>query len=412
MRNAIRVHHCKNGLVLIGEEIPSLSSVSLTLLVPCGVATDPADKIGSATLLVEMLQRGAGPWDHREFTQQIEDIGVQFGASAGTEVSMFWGSLLPQNMERYLEILSTLLLEPRFPEEELEPIRELALQELEALEDEPSSKVMTELSRSFYPEPFGRCQLGTLQGLTNASCTSLRDYYKSAIRPQHAVLGVAGQFDWPRVVEAVESRFCAWSGEVSLLEVAPPRSKNLVVHIPKDTSQLQIALAYPSVSAQHNDYYAARVAASVLSGGMAGRLFIEVREKRGLVYRVSASHSALRGRGAVFAYAGTTPDNGPETLRVMLRELQGLVEGVTAEELERAKADLKARLILQSELSSARASSLVNDWWSLGRVRTLDEISAAITAVSAEDIVRYSRECPVRPVTLVTMGSTQLELPE
>ncbi|MCB0323988.1 MAG: insulinase family protein [Bdellovibrionales bacterium] len=180
----------------------------------------------------------------------------------------------------------------------------------------------------------------------------------------------------------------------------------------RDTSQVQIALAFPSVAIEHPDYYTARVAVGVLSGGMAGRLFVEVREKRGLVYRVSASHSAARGRAAVFASAGTTPENAEETLAVMLRELRNMKEGASDEELKRAKADLKSRLIMQSELSSVRASAMVNDWWNLKRLRTLEEIKAAIDKVTSADISRHFEEHPFEPATLVTLGPKALSLPD
>jgi predicted Zn-dependent peptidase len=144
---------------------------------------------------------------------------------------------------------------------------------------------------------------------------------------------------------------------------------------------------------------------------MAGRLFVEVREKRGLVYRVGSSHNASRGRAGVFASAGTTPENAEETLAVMLSEIRGLSSGASDDELQRAKADLKSRLIIQSESSSSRASTLINDWWNLKRVRTLEEIRQGIDAVTSADIEKYYQEVPVSPITLVTLGTKSLEVP-
>jgi predicted Zn-dependent peptidase len=154
------------------------------------------------------------------------------------------------------------------------------------------------------------------------------------------------------------------------------------------------------------------MAVGILSGGMAGRLFIEVREKRGLVYRVSASHSAARKRAAIICYAGTTTDRADETLQVMVNELRNLSKGVSEEELQRAKADLKSRIIMSSESSSARAGAIISDYWNLDRVRSLEEIKASIDKVSSQDIERHLNEFPVKPITLVTLGQKGLSIPQ
>lgn len=189
-----------------------------------------------------------------------------------------------------------------------------------------------------------------------------------------------------------------------------PRTVGSYYHLDKESAQVQIALAYPSVSLSDPDYYAARVAIGVLSGGMAGRLFVEVREKLGLVYRVGASLSAARGRGAVFASAGTTPENAQQTLDVMLRELRGVVNGVTDDELKRSIVELKASLIMQSEFSSVRAGALVSDWWNIGRLRPLAEIRAAIEGVTSAAIVSHLQRYPVSPISIVTLGSKKVEV--
>ncbi len=405
-----KVHRLKNGLTLLGEEMESVSSAAFAILVPVGAATDPSAQEGAANLMSEMFNKGAGPWNSQQLSEEFENIGVSRSHAAGIEVSIFSGAMLGENLPRALEIYSTVMLEPHFPEDALDSVKQLALQDLAALEDEPASKVMSELARVFYPEPFGRSQLGTDSGIKTVTIDSLRQYYIQRFLPGHSLIAVAGKFDWDAVKHVVETRFGEWSGEQPLLEVGAFPQENKTHHLQRETSQVQIALAYPSVSFDHHDYYKAKVAVSLLSGGMAGRLFIEVREKRGLVYRISASHSSARKRAAIFVSAGTTPQHAEETLKVALAELQRVGEGITAEELARAKADLKSRLIMQSELSSVRASALVNDWWNLNRVRTIEEIKQGIDAVSAEDIAGYSGDWPASPVVLATLGPQKLEL--
>lgn len=410
-KQIFKVHQLPSGVTLLGEQMDAVSSAAFSILVPMGAATDPDGQEGAATILAEMYNKGAGPWGSRELSQQFEDIGVQRSHNSGIEVSIFSGAMLGENLLKALELYSVVLFQPHFPESELDSVKQLALQDLKALEDEPASKVMSELAREFYPYPFGRSQLGTEEGIAAITIDSLRRHYQDYLVPNNALIAVAGKFDWAAVKKLVEDRFGAWQGKKDRLVVGEFSPENKTCHLQRETSQLQIALAYPSVSFEHPGYYAAKVAVSVLSGGMAGRLFVEVREKRGLVYRISASHSAARNRAAVFASAGTTPDNAEETLSVMLAELKRVARDISDDELGRAKADLKSRLIMQSELSSVRAAALVNDWWNMGRLRTLEEIKTGIDAVTAEDIARYVECYPVSPVTLATLGPKKLELP-
>ena len=401
-----------NGLTVIGEPMPNISSAAFSILVPIGVATDAPNRVGAANILAEMFHKGAGPYDSKQVSDKFEELGANRSHNAGIEVSVYSGSLLGENLEKALELYSTVLLNPRLPEDELGNVRELALQELRYIEDHPSSKVMVELSKRFYPEPFGRCQAGTEEGIKELSIGDLAEYYKSQFLPDRAIISVAGNFNWEDVVSSIEKGFGKWTGTKSALESPALSKESRSFHVAQDTSQLQIALAYPSVSLAHPDYYTARVAVNILSGGMAGRLFIEVREKRGLVYTVSASHSAAKGRAAVIVYAGTTPERGQETLDVIIAELNKLHQGVNEEELNRAKADLKSRLIIQAENSSVRASSLSNDWWSIGRLRTIEEIKSSIDNVTSADIIRHLEAYPISPITLVTLGSKSLEVPK
>jgi len=406
------VHEFANGLTLLAEQMPEVSSAAVSIMIPSGAAIDPDGLEGSANVLLEMLQKGAGEWNSRAFSERFEELGVRRSYSAGVEVSVYSASMVADRLLRALELMSILLLKPRLPEEELESVKSLALQDIDALEDEPASKIMNELAKKFYPYPFGRSQLGTKEGIEAIDIAKVRKHYGDVFRKQRLIIGVSGKFDWTALQAAVAKFFSDWNGKTEFLPVPEFSKSSSTSHLQQDTHQIQIALAYPSVSFGHRDYYVSRVASGILSGGMAGRLFIEVREKRGLVYRVGASHSAARGRGAMFAYAGTTPENAEETLAVMVGELRKLAQGVTDEELARAKVDLKSALIMQSEQSSVRANALVNDWWNLGRLRQLSEIRAGIEGVTNEDIMRHLKEYPVSPVTLLTLGPKALELPK
>ncbi|MCB0323987.1 MAG: insulinase family protein [Bdellovibrionales bacterium] len=194
-QQVFRVHKLSNGITLLGEQMPGVSSAAFSILVPSGAVHDPEGKEGASTLIAELLNRGAGPWNSQQLSDQFESYGIQRGHSSGIEVSSFSGAMLGENLGRALELYSIVLLEPRLPEDALESVKQLALQDLKALEDEPASKVMSELARVFYPEPFGRSQLGTEAGILGLDIAALREHYRSKYTAGHAIISVAGAFD-------------------------------------------------------------------------------------------------------------------------------------------------------------------------------------------------------------------------
>jgi predicted Zn-dependent peptidase len=239
----------------------------------------------------------------------------------------------------------------------------------------------------------------------------LRSFYTATYRPNGAILAVAGSIDWPVLQAQVGRLFGDWKvvSEPDLIARATGPRRD---HILKETQQIQIALAYPSVPVSHPDYYLARAATAILGGYSSARLFTEVREKRGLCYSVYAGYEGLKDRAAVVCYAGTSVDRAQETLDVTLAELHRLADsGVETEELDTMRAGLKSALIMQQESSMSRSASLASDWFYLGRVRALDEISQALDALSAPAVGAFAARQPLDDMTIVTLGPKALEWP-
>ena len=238
----------------------------------------------------------------------------------------------------------------------------------------------------------------------------MRGLYERRVRANGAILSVAGAVDWPRLKAQVEELFGDWAGGA---EPAPrpgpfaPAS----THLHKDTQQTQVSLAFPSVPLTHPDYYAARGAVGVLSGGMSARLFTEVREKRGLCYSVYASHDSVKDTAAVVGYAGTRADRAQETLDVMVAEFRKLPAGVSDDELDRVKAALKTTLVMQQESTAARAGSMAGDWFHLGRVRPVEEVRAAVDGLTVAAVTDHARRFPADALTVVTLGPDPLTVP-
>ncbi len=282
------------------------------------------------------------------------------------------------------------------------------LQELRAVEDEPAQKVMIELRRRHYPEPWGRSSQGELSAIEATTIDDIRGYFHRRYQPKGTILGIAGRIDWPRLKDGVGELLGDWSpGVTDAIAETPPVSHYR--HLPYDSQQTHVGIGYASVPYRDPNYFQAFGAVGVLSGGMSARLFTEVRERRGLCYSVYATQHTLLDRGAVFCYAGTGVDRAEKTLDVTLGELKRLALGVEESELDRLKARIKSALIMQQESSSARSLSLARDWYHLGRARTLDEVGDLIDALSSRSINAYLAEHPPADFTVVTLGSKPLD---
>jgi predicted Zn-dependent peptidase len=205
--------------------------------------------------------------------------------------------------------------------------------------------------------------------------------------------------------------FGAWTGRTTgpLARRARERRRR---HLAQETAQTQIGLAFPSVPYGDPAFYAARGVVGVLSGGMSGRLFVEIREKRGLAYAVAAQYHSLKGLGSILCYAGTTPDRAQETLDVLVEELRRVCEGITEEEVERTKAGLLSSLVMEGESTLARASAIAGDWYMLGEVVPLATVRERIVALTPRALLAYLEAHPPASFTMVTLGPGTLALPE
>jgi predicted Zn-dependent peptidase len=398
------VERWPNGLTVALEE-RDFPGVAFQLLVPAGAVGDPEGLEGASTLLEGWLWKGAGELDARGLAQALDALGVRRSSGAGMEYTAFAASFLPEVLEEVFRLYALLLTRPRFPEEGFEAVRSVALQSLLSLEDQPARKLFSELRRRVFLSPHGRDPLGREEDLKRATPKALREDFGRRYTPRGAILAVAGGVSWERLLGALEP-LALWGGEEALypppLLASPERFA-----LRRPTAQVQIGLAYPDVGPEDPGFYAARLALEVLSGGMSSRLFTEVREKRGLVYAVSAFPAGVKGQGLLMAYAGTTKDRAKETLAVMLQEMERLAEGVTEEELARAKVGLRTALVMGDESIRTRASSMARDLYMLGRVRPLAEIEARVEGTTLEEVNAFLRAHPYRDPWVGLLGEVE-----
>lgn len=405
------LHTFENGLTLLAERMPAMQSAAMTFLVPAGSATDPIDRCGSAAVLSDLIMRGAGHRDVRQLSDHLDSLGLQRSSSVGIHhTRLGCAGVAPKVMEG-LSAFADMVRRPQMPESGFDAARDLALQALAGVDDEPRQKLMIKLREWHFPSPYGRNTMGEkdhLEKLTLGLCkVDLLDRYQ----PRGAILSVAGNIDYDHLHREVEKLFGTWHArEAQPITLMPPPGHHR--HEEQQSEQTHIGIAYPSIPETHEDYYTMRLAIEVLSGGMSGRLFTEIREKRALVYNVSAGYSSLKGQGSILGYAGTSNERAQATLDCFIHELYRLQDGITEDELNRAKTGLKASTIMQGESTSARAGSIAHDFFMRGRIRTLEEIKAAIDGVSLDQTNAWLKGNKPGPFTIVTVGPKALTIPE
>jgi predicted Zn-dependent peptidase len=397
-------------MVLIGEPTASVESAAFSFLLPSGCCYDPPERAGLAALTCEMMLRGAGTRDSRAWISELENLGVERGESVGVSQASYSGATLRDNLPAGLGLFADLLRSPHLPADQIDAGRSVCLQELRSIDDEPSQKLMIELRRQRYPDPWGRSSHGNESALRAIKIDDVRGFHARYYRPNGTILAVAGNFDWKRLRDHVEQLFGDWK-RVDVPEPTGANGQPKGHHISFQSNQSHVGIAYPTIPYKHPDYFQAWAAVGVLSSGSSSRLFTEVRERRGLCYTVYASLHTQRDRASVLCYAGTTAERAQETLDVTVEELNKLGRGIEQSELDRLKARIKSSLIMQQESTAARSGSIARDWYHLGRARTLDEVGRLIDELSAKSINNFLHENPPNDLLVVTLGPEPLEVP-
>ena len=404
------VHTFDNGLTLLGEKMPAMQSAAMTFLIPAGSATDPIDRCGSATVLSDLILRGAGDRDTRQLSDYLDSLGLQRSSSVGIHHTRLGCAGVGPKVFEGLAAYADIARRPQLPESGFDAARDLALQALAGIDDEPRQKLMIKLREWHFPTPYGRNTMGEKDHLEKLTLGLSKVDFVERFQPRGAILSLAGNIDYAKIHAEVEKLYGDWHPKIpEPMKLLPPPGN--VRHEDQQSEQTHIGIAYPSIPETHDDYYTMRLAMEVLSGGMSGRLFTEIREKRALVYNVSAGYASLKGQGSILGYAGTSNERAQATLDCFIHELYRLQEGVTLDELNRAKTGLKASTIMQGESTSARAGAIAHDFFMRGRIRTLEEIKAAIDGVTLDQTNAWLKANKPGPFTIVTVGPKELKIP-
>lgn len=400
----------ENGVRIVTEPMPGAQSAVITLRLTFGAKDDPIEQLGIARLAEDVAFKGTPSMDARAIFNAFDTLGVRRGSSTSVEHTQFQAQILPRHYEDAISLYNTIMSTARFPDSEIDVSKQLTLEELKRLEDSPIQQAMYLTFKAALGDPMGRIPLGEPETLAQIAPPDVRKFWAKHCYPGQLIVSVAGGLEQDRIVSGIAETFGKWeAGPVDLVEEHAVTVGERTVHHHKASEQEHIGLVFGSVARNHEMYYPAQLAVSVLSGGGSSRLFTEVREKRGLAYSVSAFYRARRNGGMIGLYAGTTADRAQETLDVCQEEITRLAKDITEEELTRAKTVIKGGLFTAGDLPEGRASSLAEDVFLQGEGRSLDDIALGIDSVTLDQIPEYLDAYPPSPKTRVTLGPKALD---
>jgi len=402
-------HKLSNGMVILGEPMEAVESVAFGFMLPAGAACLPEGYCGAANVIADWIFRGAGSRDNRQLGDALDGLGLHRGVTINSSHIAIGAAFEADNLSAAIELFGDIILRAALADEQFTPTKQLVIDSVKGLDDDPRHKVMLKVREQFYPQPLGRSNAGEINQLEKLTAEKTRQLAAENFNLSRTIFAIAGKYDFEAVKKQLEKIFGAVAKRpAGSLTIGKKGQK--YTHIPNDGAQVHIGLMTPTVVPKDKDYYNARVAIEVLSGGMSARLFTEVREKRGLCYAVGARYDALTEAAGVACYAGTTPDKAQQTIDVIINEFNRLADGISEDEIQRAKVGLKSSLILQSESSSSRAGSLGTDYYMLGRVRTLDEIKNEIDKTSVDSVLGFLRRKKITDFTVVTIGPKEVKI--
>jgi predicted Zn-dependent peptidase len=402
------IYKLANGMTILGIPMQQVQSAAFDFLLPAGAALMPDNSCGAPAVIEDWLFRGAGGKTSRELTDLLDGLGIHRGGSVESKHIALSAVLEAENLSLAIELYADIILKPALDEPQFEYSRQLALQSLAGLEDDPMHKTLLLLRQHFYPDPLGRSPVGKEEDLQSLTAQMSKQIISENFNVARIIFAVAGKYDFQKLCSLLEKLFAGQKPKKAK-DIKAKAQSLAYHHLQHEGAQVHIGLMTPTITPQNADYYNVRAAVAVLSGGMSSRLFTEVREKRGLCYVVGASYHCLKEMAGIGCYAGTTPDKAQQTYDVIIAEFKKLAEGIGQEELQRAKIGLESGLIMQSESTIARAQAAAMDFYMLGKVRTLDEIKQQIEKTTVKSVLDFLKKNPFNKFCSVTIGPEKIK---
>ncbi|MGO8947121.1 MAG: M16 family metallopeptidase [Ktedonobacterales bacterium] len=390
-------HTLPNGLEVLGQQMPDLESISVCFHVRTGARDEPEPPLfGVSHFLEHMVFKGTQRRSAEEITLEFNLMGAEFNAFTSVEQTVYYAHVLGEYLPRALDLLAD-MMRPRLDDQDFDMERNVILEEIARSEDVPTSQAYRKLFQTYFQGyPVGHEVLGTRKSIRELQVEQMREYHKRRYASNNMILAIAGNFDWQELLALAEAKCGGWnSGEAgrNATEIVPDGSPAQVIVKPKQKQQI-VLLAWPSVSYQDKDFYAAQLAAMVLGDGTGSRLFWNIYQK-GLAETAVASLSPLDHTGMMLTFVSTSPEHAPGVLELVRAELHNMQEdGIQEDELRRAKDKLVSHTVLDGESAFSRMQDLVYTWVAEQRLRTIEEEMEEIEQVSIEDVRRVLDRFP------------------
>ncbi len=382
----VRTHTLPNGFRIVTENMPGLKSAALGIWVTAGGRHERADQNGIAHFLEHMAFKGTSTRSPQQIAEAIEDVGGYINAYTSREMTAYYARVLEDDVELALDVISDILLNPVFDPKEIEVERHVILQEIGQAHDTPDDIIFDWLQEEAFPDqPLGRSILGPAEMVQSFSRDDLSAFVAERYGPGEMILSAAGAVDHDRIVAQAAEVFGGLK-PVARGAFDPARWGGGERRVTKRLEQAHMALGFELPGYRAPDLYASQIYSSALGGGMSSRLFQELREKRGLCYTIFAQAGAYSDSGLMTIYAGTGKAEIAELLTLTVAEMKRAADGMTPQEIDRARAQMKAGLLMGLESPSSRAERIARLLSIWGRVPTLEETVARIDAVTAEDV--------------------------
>ena len=383
----VRLHTLPNGFRIATEHMPGLKSAAVGVWVLAGGRHERAEQNGIAHFLEHMAFKGTARRSALQIAEAIEDVGGYINAYTSREMTAYYARVLDADVDLALDVIADILLNPAFAEAEIEVERGVILQEIGQVLDTPDDIVFDWLQEVAYPDqPLGRTILGPQERVSSFSRGDLQGFVAEHYGPGQMILCAAGGVDHDAICRAAEALFGHLSPIARAQTIQPARWQGGERREVKDLEQVHFALALEGPDYRDPAIHTAQVWATAMGGGMSSRLFQEIRENRGLCYTIFAQAGAYEDTGLTTIYAGTSAEDIAELAHITMDEMARAADDMTEAEVARAKAQMKAGMVMGLESPSQRAERLARMLSIWGRVPTVEEAIAKVDAVTTAGV--------------------------
>ncbi len=409
---SVEITKLSNGLTIATETMPALESAALGIWVKAGARDEGMHEHGIAHLLEHMAFKGTTQRSARRIAEEIEDVGGELNASTSVETTAYYARVMREDVPLALDILSDILLDSKFDEEELAREQHVILQEIGAAEDTPDDIVFDHFqAQAFRDQVIGRPILGTRETVRSFTPEGLRSYLGSHYTPDKLVVSAAGAVSHQDVVDRVTANFGHLSPGTGIEAEGrtPAAYTGGEFRQDRDLADAQLVLGFQGRPYYQRDFYASQVLSTILGGGMSSRLFQEIRETRGLCYAISAFHWSFSDTGLFGVHAATGEDELSELAPVIVEELARAADGITEKEVVRARSQIRSSLLMSQESPASRAGQIARQLLFKGAVIENAELLERLAAISAGRLADLAGRTflDVKP-TLAAIGPLRL----